>query len=423
MKMLGWANRFNIFCFLDHCGYRFEVPVAESMLAIGGHRHIEAAAGGAFDALREFHGRNPGWLFGHFGYDLKNEEGLLTSSHDDGIGFPDLYFFVPEILVIFRNHSLIIEAEDQLAAEKIFQEICSASPESEKPGSSVKPVSVRQRLTREDYLRTVEQLKKHIARGDCYEVNFCQEFYLPQAEIDPLSVYRKLTEVSPNPFSAFYRIGHRYCLCASPERYLQKRGPGLRSQPIKGTARRHLYDAARDRLEAETLRQSEKERRENVMVVDLVRNDLSRVCESGSVKVDELFGIYSFPQVHQMISTVSGTLKSGMHWTEAVSASFPMGSMTGAPKLRVMQLIEEYERTRRGLFSGAIGYVNPEGDFDFNVVIRSIFYNSRTKYLSFQTGGAITIGSDAEQEYAECLLKASAIVQVLPGAEKLFTQP
>jgi para-aminobenzoate synthetase component 1 len=146
-----------------------------------------------------------------------------------------------------------------------------------------------------------------------------------------------------------------------------------------------------------------------------VRNDLSKICEEASVQVEELFGIYSFPQVHQMVSTVSGRLRNDIHFIEAIKATFPMGSMTGAPKKRVMQLIEQYEQTRRGIFSGAVGYITPEGDFDFNVVIRSIMYNEANKYLSFQAGSAITFYSDPEKEYEECLLKAAAIKKVLGG--------
>ncbi len=385
------------------------------MLAAGARKILEAPAGDAFAALRRFSDAHPGWLFGHFGYDLKNETERISSSRFDGIGFPDLYFFVPEVLVRYSNDVLTIDAADASEAEKVFREICATAVTPETVNVAGTTSAIRQRFTREAYVDTVDRLKKHIARGDCYEINFCQEFFLDDVDLVPVELYRKLTRITPNPFSAFYRIADRYCLCASPERYLAKRGETIRSQPIKGTAKRYPADADRDRVQAGNLRNSAKEQRENVMVVDLVRNDLSRVCESGSVKVDELFGIYSFPQVHQMISTISGKLKNGTHWTEAVKATFPMGSMTGAPKLRVMQLIEEYERTKRGLFSGAIGYVTPQGDFDFNVVIRSIFYNTRTRYLSFQTGGAITIGSDAEQEYEECLLKSSAIAQVLTG--------
>ena len=191
------------------------------------------------------------------------------------------------------------------------------------------------------------------------------------------------------------------------------------SQPIKGTAKRDLVDPAHDEQLKQNLLQSIKERSENVMIVDLVRNDLSKICTPGTVKVDELFGLYSFPQVHQMISTVSGKLPIDTHWLECITATFPMGSMTGAPKKRVMELIEEYERTKRGLFSGAIGYLKPSStenagiDFDFNVVIRSLFYNAHSKYLSYQTGGGITFNSDAEREYEESMLKGEAIKSIL----------
>ena len=201
-------------------------------------------------------------------------------------------------------------------------------------------------------------------------------------------------------------------MCASPERFLQKRGMQLISQPIKGTSKRDM-DPVKDTTNKNHLTSSTKEKSENVMVVDLVRNDMSMVCEKGSVKVKELFGVYSFPQVHQMISTVEGTLSSGLKFTDAIEACFPMGSMTGAPKKRVMELIEDYEFSERGLFSGSIGYITPEGDFDFNVVIRSIFYNKNRKEVSFFAGSGITFYSNAEEEYEECLLKAKALVEVL----------
>ena len=219
--------------------------------------------------------------------------------------------------------------------------------------------------------------------------------------------------ISPNPFSALYRLNDKYCICASPERYFKKSGNKIFSQPIKGTAKRNLANPELDEFSKQRLQNSEKEKSENVMVVDLVRNDLSRVCKSGTVKVDELFGIYSFPQVHQMISTISGDLEDGIDWVDVVKATFPMGSMTGAPKRSVLEIIERYESTKRGLFSGAIGYVTPQGDADFNVVIRIILYNQSTQYLSFQVGSAITFYSNAIEEYEECLLKANAMQQVL----------
>ena len=317
--------------------------------------------------------------------------------------------------MILDKHQLRIgtAGNDQ---EEIFESILH-QPVFQKV-SLMQDVNILQRIEKPAYLQTVQMLKEHIRRGDCYEINFCQEFYIPDIIIDPVEVFSKLTSLSPNPFSAYYKTGNRYLLCASPERYLRKTGRQIISQPIKGTLHRVLTNIEQDRVQKEKLLSSQKDRSENVMVVDLVRNDLSRVCVEGSVNVDELFGIYSFPQVHQMISTVSGELKQGVAFEDIIRATFPMGSMTGAPKRKVMQLIEQYEKSRRGLFSGAVGYIEPGGDFDFNVVIRSILYNADSRYLSFPTGSAITHYSDPEAEYAECMLKGEAMRKVLEGEEE-----
>lgn len=272
---------------------------------------------------------------------------------------------------------------------------------------------MQQRLSREEYIQKVKALQGHILRGDCYEINFCQEFYAEGVEIDPVAVYRKLNGLSPNPFSVLYKLEDKYLICASPERFLYREGRRIVSQPIKGTARRAKGDPVADELLKISLRQDAKEKAENVMVVDLVRNDLSRVCREGSVQVDELFGVYTYPQVHQMISTVSGELEDKRTFSEILAATFPMGSMTGAPKKRVMELIRDFEPGTRGIFSGTVGYINPAGDFDFNVVIRSIMYNASSRYLSYQVGSGITFYCEAEKEWEECLLKAEAIKKVL----------
>ena len=235
---------------------------------------------------------------------------------------------------------------------------------------------VEHRIAKKDYLTIIEKLRQHILRGDCYEINFCQEFYAEGAKIDPVEVYKKLSSLSPNPFSSLYKVKDQWLICASPERFLRKEGNKILSQPIKGTAKRIEGNELNDQYVKESLARSAKDRSENVMVVDLVRNDLAKVCEEGSVKVEELYGVYTFPQVHQMISTVSGRLMKDIAFTSIIRATFPMGSMTGAPKKRVMELIEKYESTKRGLFSGAVGYITPAGDFDFNVVIRSVLYNA-----------------------------------------------
>ena len=343
------------------------------------------------------------------GYDLKNETEQLTSQNFDGLQFADVHFFVPKIVLQLTKTSLTIFSDDESASD-IFNAILTSSNKiNEEPTPKI---TIKNRLSKEAYLQTIEKLRQHITKGDCYEINFCQEFYAENAVINPLAIYSKLSNASPTPFSGFYKIDDKYGICASPERYLKKEGNKIISQPIKGTAKRSK-NSAEDECNKTELRNSPKERSENVMVVDLVRNDLSRVCKQGSVKVEELFGIYSFPQVHQMISTIVGEVDDDVHWTDIVKHTFPMGSMTGAPKKRVMQLIEQYEKTKRGLFSGAIGYVTPSGNFDFNVVIRSILYNATNKYLSFTTGGAITFNSNAESEYAESMLKAEVMKRVL----------
>jgi para-aminobenzoate synthetase component 1 len=412
LKMLNWAGRFNICCFLDNNEYQLSHHSHECLLAAGSRHSLEAAAGEAFGQLRKFSSIHKDWIFGHFGYDLKNETEQLSSSHPDGIGFPDLFFFIPEIVIELSKHSIRIGslASDH---EDILAEI-DQSPAifpTALPGIS----HIQEKFSRREYLATVAKIRNHILRGDCYEINFCQEFYKEEIILEPLSIYCKLAKLSPAPFAAYYRLHDKYLICASPERYLNRTGDILLTQPIKGTWQRNREDSHLDQTNKDNLLHSAKDRSENVMIVDLVRNDLSKVCEEDSVKVEELYGIYSFPQVHQMISTVSGKLAKDKNWVDLIRATFPMGSMTGAPKKKVLELIERYEKTRRGLFSGAVGYLNPEGDFDFNVVIRSILYNQSNRYLSFQTGSGITFYSHAETEYEECLLKAKAIKKVLEG--------
>ncbi len=274
------------------------------------------------------------------------------------------------------------------------------------------PVSIRSRFTENEYKNTVNELKGHIRRGDIYEINFCQEFYAENADIDPLSTFIRLNKISPTPFSSFMKMGHRYIISATPERFLSRRGQKLISQPIKGTYARDS-DKQKDEDQKKNLKADEKERAENVMIVDLVRNDLTKSAKPGTVKVEELFGVYSFKQVHQLISTVVCERAEGLSNAQIIENTFPMGSMTGAPKISAMMLAERYERSKRGVYSGAVGYFGPNGDFDLNVVIRTLLYNAENKYLSFHTGGAITIDSDPEKEYNECVLKAEAIIEVL----------
>jgi para-aminobenzoate synthetase component 1 len=407
-KVLNWAQRFNTFCFLDNHQYHIEPHTQECMLGAGIKRKINANGLNALDGLQKFIDERRSWLFGQLCYDLKTGNEQVSSIHADEVQFPDLFFFEPEIVIRLNENELIIDSEEPA---EIFAEINSQGDERKSQLRS-SPV-VEGRIPKNEYLSIIRQLRRHILRGDCYEINFCQEFFAEKTIIDPGEVYKRLVSISPNPFSALYRVNDKWLICASPERFLKKQGSRILSQPIKGTSRREPGDLIQDELNREELLHSAKDRSENVMVVDLVRNDLARVCREGTVKVDELYGIYSFPQVHQMISTVSGELKKNVSFNEIIRATFPMGSMTGAPKKRVMELIERYEKTKRGIFSGCLGYISPDGDFDLNVVIRSIMFNALSGYLSFQVGSGITYYSDPEKEWQECILKAEAIRQTL----------
>jgi len=413
-QMLNWANRFNIYSFLDNHQYHSSHHSVECLVAVGAETIFNPTEN-ILPAFAGFLAQQKDWLFGHISYDLKSEIEGLPSHHPDFIGFPTLFFYRPQTVLQLSGTALTISSLNGHPADT-FNSIQSCDPTP--PASDNASIQTNARISKEDYLSIVKQLQRHILRGDCYEINFCQEFFAEQVAVSPLSLYARLTAMSPTPFACFYKLEDQYLLCASPERYLQKKGNTLISQPIKGTIKRDLLNEEADKQLIARLQQSEKDRSENVMVVDLVRNDLSRVCKEGTVEVEELFGVYSFPQVHQMISTIKGELKEGINLADVLKASFPMGSMTGAPKRRVLELIEQFERTKRGLYSGAVGYIDPEGNYDFNVVIRSLFYNATTRYLNYQVGGGITFYSDAEKEYEECLLKASAIQQVLNGQDR-----
>lgn len=405
-KALQWAATFEVCCYLDSNSFTDQYSKFDALIAAGAKAEVTAQAGNAFDALSDFKSKHTEWMTGFLGYDLKNETEQVSSTNADHLQFPDLYFFVPQHLIIIKNNEVYIQAD---GAEELFKTINEFGIIHE----TISPqVNIQTRFNREEYVDTVNKIKAHISRGDIYVTNFCQEFYTEDASINPVDIFQKLNEASPNPFACFFKYHQQYILCASPERFLAKRGNKLVSQPIKGTAKRGANKVSDDVI-IQQLRSNPKEQQENVMIVDLVRNDLTHSAIPGTVKVEELFGIYSFKQIHQMISTIVCELDTDGAIVEAVRNTFPMGSMTGAPKLSAMQLMEQYELTRRGVYSGAVGYFSPAGDFDFNVVIRSILYNEVEKYLSFQAGSAITYHADAAFEYEECLLKVKAIMEVL----------
>jgi para-aminobenzoate synthetase component 1 len=412
-QALEFAAQFEFCCLLDSHQYADKYGKFDCIIAMDAEKQLSVPTSNAFDSLKKFIDENSDWAFGLFTYDLKNELELLSSKRQDELDFPDLFFFIPKIIIAINGNiaSVIKGAEDILQQIAKFPKV----NELNQPAS----IHIEAKISRESYLEKVAILQKHIQRGDIYEVNFCQEFFAKNAKINPLQVYQQLGKISPSPFSGFLKIGNRYVLSASPERYLAKRGNKIISQPIKGTAKRSS-DESQDAQHKNELANSLKEQSENVMIVDLVRNDLTKCAAKGTVQVEELFGIYSFPQVHQMISTVVCELDTHKHWVDAIKNTFPMGSMTGAPKLRAMQLIDDVEESKRGAYSGAMGYIHPEGDFDFNVIIRSLLYNQSSNYLSFQVGSAITSQSNANREYEECLLKASAIRNVLSDPLKNY---
>ncbi len=417
-QLLAWADTFPTATYLDNNNYpSIGLSSWEVLVAVAGCAPlvaVEQASGNAFESLRDLHKQHRGqWLFGYFGYDLKNEVEDLQSNNFDGIGWPDIFFFVPETVVGIRHGQIEVLFSDQNAGDVLAEIARTPLPAEFVPAETI---TLTARLSRTDYLSTIETIQRHILEGDIYEMNFCQEFYAENAQIEPLGMFLRLNGLSRAPFATYLKHGPHALLCSSPERFLRKEGTRLVTQPIKGTRRRSTNPDEDAQIRASLLA-SEKDRSENVMIVDLVRNDFAHHCLPGSIKVEELFGIYTFPTVHQMISTVSGQLPVGDDGLWAIRDAFPMGSMTGAPKVMSMQLIERYETTRRGLFSGAVGYFDPTGDFDFNVVIRSLQYNRMTNYLSCMAGGAIVYDSVPEQEYDECLVKTAAIRACLSANE------
>lgn len=342
-------------------------------------------------------------------YDVKNEIEALSSANYSGLAWPQLHFFEPEVWLHWQGDTLEIRGDDpQETLRQIVATPVPVAPALQAP-------TLRPRLPRSEYLAAVEAVREDILNGEVYELNLCQEFYAENVQLAPVDVFLRLNEASPTPFAGFYRWQEHYLLCASPERFVRRTADSLISQPIKGTIRRGTTPEADEQQRLQLLH-DEKERAENLMIVDLVRNDLARIAQTGTVRVPELFGLYPFRHVWQMISTVQATPRPGADLVDVLRATFPMGSMTGAPKIRAMQLIEHYERSRRGLYSGSIGYVWPNGEFDFNVVIRSLQYRADTGYLSFQVGSAITYDSVPAREYEECLLKAQALLEVLGAA-------
>ena len=409
-QLLTWAQQFREVVFLDSNDYPQKYSNYDCILAVDAFTSINTDYHNAFEDLKQYQQTSKDWIFGYLSYDLKNDTEELNSSNFDGLQFPDLFFFQPKKLFLLKDNQLEIQylsmCDDEV--EEDFDLILETKI---LPISNSNPIEIQQRISKDFYLEKVTKMLEYINKGDIYEANFCMEFFT-ETTINPLDKYFLLNDISKPPFATFLKNNNHFLLSATPERYLKKECEKIISQPIKGTSKRYL-DNIEDDISKNTLASDPKERSENIMITDLVRNDLSRTAKKGSVEIEELCGVYSFLQVNHMISTITSIVDDQYSALDVIKKSFPMGSMTGAPKISAMTIIEELEETKRGLYSGSVGYFTPNSNFDFNVVIRSILYNSTNNYVSFSVGSAITALSIPELEYEECLLKANAMIKVL----------
>ncbi|WP_299365026.1 anthranilate synthase component I family protein [Winogradskyella sp.] len=411
-QLLFWAQQFDNVVWIDSNDHKDKYSQYDAILAVDALTSLRTDYDNAFNSLNEYQQSTQDWIFGYLTYDLKNTIEDLKSNNFDGIKLPDIYFFQPKKLFLVKDGQVEIKylkmVDDEIEDDLRTIELSN----NQKSGPLANGIKIKLRIHKDEYFEKVSTMLAHIQRGDIYEANFCQEFYAEHSTINTVETFNKLNEISQPPFATFLKCDDKYLLSASPERYITKDGNIVISQPIKGTAKRST-DKEEDQRLAKALSIDEKERSENIMIVDLVRNDLSHTAEKGSVKVEELCKVYSFLQVHQMISTITSRVSKAVKPVEILKTTFPMGSMTGAPKISAMKIIEELEETKRGLYSGSVGYFAPNGDFDFNVVIRSILYNAKQNYISYSVGSAITSKSDPLKEYEECLVKAKAMREVL----------
>ncbi|MDX5482611.1 MAG: anthranilate synthase component I family protein [Hymenobacteraceae bacterium] len=411
LRALAWADRHPLVAYYNPNGIPYPHEGFEHLLAVSSGKALPLQEASAFHSLQAQLRSEHSLLCGFLTYDLKNQVEKLSSQNHDGVCFPAIMFFEPDVYFHFKEEQVNIYSSADNIDDIVSRVLACKTPGASSPAG----VQVQQRVSPKKYKANVERIRQHIEEGNVYELNYCMEFFAEPVQIQPLPLYLALNAASPTPFSGYLKHEDRYLLCASPERFLKKEGQKLISQPIKGTIRRGSTPEE-DAMLQHQLRHDEKELAENMMIVDLVRNDLSRSCLTGTVQVEEMFGIYGFRQVSQMISTIVGELRPDRELVDALLGTFPMGSMTGAPKISAMEIIEELEDTKRGLYSGAFGYITGNHNCDFNVVIRSLQYNASTGYLSFMVGSAITYDSDPDREYEECLLKAQAMLKVLGNA-------
>ncbi len=407
-----YASRFKACAILDSCTLMPPLDKGFYKLIIGlGNGDFIQPENNKLDFLFTTWNHTKTWMFGVLGYNLKNEIEKLSSLNKKCLGWPELLFFIPDLVItVSWSDELIIYGKNP---ERVYDLIVKTDLATLSEIGLKNNGYIKSDFDDITHCNTVNAVKEEIMNGNVYEMNLCSRFLYDNISIEnPYSLYDELLKISPSPFSAFFSLGNKYVISASPERYLAKNKKNLLSQPMKGTRPRG-DDKDEDEVLKTDLTNSIKDKAENVMIVDLVRNDLARVSLPGTVTVDELFGVYSFSHVHQMISTVSSEMEENYTWKDAIKATFPMGSMTGAPKIAAMKWIEKFEISDRELYSGGLGYIDPNGNFDFNVLIRSIFYDFNSSKLAYYAGGAITIDSDPEDEFTELTVKASAIDSLL----------
>ncbi len=414
-QIKNWAKEFSTKIWLETNDIGHRYSNYDFIFAAGVVNELCCSYNKGFEKLQKFQLSIKDWSFGYLGYDLKNAIEALYSKNQDDLEFPDLYFFQPAKLILLKGNQAEFKYFNHVAHEidQDFQKLINDDFYKKSSDLSFSSdIKIQMKIFKEEYYKRFSFLQEHIHRGDIYEVNFCQEFYSNNTSIDPYTTYERLNELSKAPFASFLHFRDFYVISASPERYLKRQGTKIVSQPMKGTAKR-LSDRLEDQKLKDQLALDPKERAENIMIVDLVRNDLSKSAQKGSVSVEELCAVYTYKQVHQMLSTITSEVDKNINSVALLKDSFPMGSMTGAPKIAAMLLIEAVEESKRGTYSGALGYFMPSGDFDLSVLIRTILYNEKKQYVSFTVGSAITANAKADQEYEECLIKAKAMRHVL----------
>lgn len=418
-RLSAFAAGYEEFALLDSCNNTVYGPNQfDFLLACGAVAVVTQDSGGGVADWYAAVSERADWLFGYLGYELNATTDNISPSPQQLFNTAPLRFFVPGIVIRVQNNIAMISVHEMACdtPENVFRKINDTPFETLTSAyNQSENIRLEPLISDYDYVNTVKKIQQHIIDGDIYELNYCQPFVARNTTIDPVAVFNRLCAVAKAPFSVLYRCGEQYLMCASPERFFSFDGKTMRSMPIKGTRKRGEDEASDKRLFAD-LESSEKDKAEHVMIVDLVRNDLTPLAETGSIQVTDLFGIYPFEQVWQMVSTVSARLRSDAKLSEALIRAFPMGSMTGAPKIRAMQLAAQYEPWQRGMYSGAFGYFDPDGRCDFNVIIRSLLYHTQTQLLAAYAGGAIVYDSIPEKELEECYVKLSGILRVLNGA-------